>query len=83
MPDTPEHWIERTDVLERTLAFADFASALAYVNEVGRLAEAANHHPDIHLHDYNNVRLSLTSHDAGGLTDRDFELAAAINQLAT
>jgi len=64
---------------ERT--FADFAGALAFVNAVGALAEAANHHPDILLHGWNKVRLTLSTHSAGGLTDADFRLAGEIDQL--
>ena len=82
MPDAPDQWIQKTDALERDLEFDDFKAALAYVNEVGRLAEEANHHPDIAIHGWNKVKLTLTTHDQDGLTDADFELAAAINTLA-
>jgi len=66
----------------RELDFADFAAAIAYVNRVAELAEAANHHPDILVHDYNKVRLELSTHSEGGLTDADFALAAQIDALA-
>ena len=82
MPDAPDQWIQKTDRLERDFEFDDFKAALAYVNEVGRLAEEANHHPDITIHGWNKVKLTLTTHDQDGLTDDDFELAAAINTLA-
>lgn len=82
MPDAPEHWIQKIDRLERDLEFDDFKAALAYVNEVGRLAEDTNHHPDIAIHGWNKVRLTLTTHDSGGLTDDDYKLASAINTLA-
>jgi 4a-hydroxytetrahydrobiopterin dehydratase len=62
------------------LKFADFAAAMEFVNRVAEKAEAAGHHPDIDIR-YNKVRLALVSHDAGGLTQRDFDLAAAINAL--
>jgi 4a-hydroxytetrahydrobiopterin dehydratase len=68
--------------IERELQLADFAAALAFVNRVGALAEAANHHPDILLHGWNKVRLTLSTHSAGGLTDADLGLAAAIDGLA-
>ena len=58
-----------------------FKSALAFVNQVGELAEAMFHHPDILIHGYKNVRLTLTTHDAGGLTVMDFELAKRIKGL--
>jgi 4a-hydroxytetrahydrobiopterin dehydratase len=60
--------------LVRTFQFKDFREALGFVNRVGELAEAAGHHPDIDIR-YNRVRLGLTTHDAGGLTELDFELA--------
>jgi len=59
---------------------ADFAAALDYVNRVGDLAEAANHHPDIDIR-WNRVTLTLSTHSAGGLTQADFELAHQIAQL--
>jgi 4a-hydroxytetrahydrobiopterin dehydratase len=66
--------------LTRTFTFKDFPAALAFVNRVGEQAEAAGHHPDIDIR-YNRVRLGLVSHDAGGLTAKDFELASAVNKL--
>jgi 4a-hydroxytetrahydrobiopterin dehydratase len=61
--------------LERTFSFKDFRASLAFVNRVGELAESAGHHPDIDIR-YNKVRLALVTHDAGGLTNNDFDLAA-------
>ena len=73
---------ERSDgELTREWAFEDFAGALAFVNRVGALAEERNHHPDVLLHGWNKVRLTLSTHSAGGLTDADDELAAAIDAL--
>ena len=66
----------------RELVFADFAAAIGFVNSVAEIAEAANHHPDILVHGWNKVRLTLSTHSQGGLTDADFELAARIDQLA-
>jgi 4a-hydroxytetrahydrobiopterin dehydratase len=68
----------REIVLERK--FADFLGAIDFVNRVAEKAEAAGHHPDIDIR-YDKVRLALVSHDAGGLTQRDFDLAGAINSL--
>jgi 4a-hydroxytetrahydrobiopterin dehydratase len=65
----------------RDLAFADFAEAIAFVNRVAAAAEAVNHHPDILVHGWNNVRLTLSTHSAGGLTAADFQLAAQLDQL--
>lgn len=66
--------------LTRTFKFEDFRAALAFVNRVGERAEQAGHHPDIDIR-YNRVRLCLVTHDAGGLTARDFDLAAAADKL--
>lgn len=68
-------------LIMRGYSFPDFSAALAYVNRVGELAEAAGHHPDINLR-YNRVSLTLTTHDAGGLTERDFALARQCDKAA-
>ena len=72
---TLPQWRIESGELARTFVFKDFASALAFTNRVGALAEAARHHPDIAIL-YNRVRLALVTHDAGGLTELDFRLAA-------
>jgi len=66
----------------REFKFANFVDALRFVNAVADKAEAAGHHPDIDIR-YNKVKLALVSHDAGGLTERDFELAQAADGLST
>ena len=63
--------------IRRTWAFADFRAAMAFVNRVADLAETAGHHPDIDVR-YSKVTLVLSTHDAGGLTARDFALAESI-----
>jgi 4a-hydroxytetrahydrobiopterin dehydratase len=70
----PDWQIEGGELV-RTYKLADFVTALSFVNRVGELAEAAGHHPDIDIR-YNRVRLALVTHDAGGLTNKDFELAS-------
>jgi 4a-hydroxytetrahydrobiopterin dehydratase len=70
----PEGWNVVDDALERTFEFENFVEALAFVNRVGELAESENHHPDIAIH-YNRVTLRWWTHTAGGITDRDAELA--------
>ena len=70
-------WQRHGDEIRRTFAFADFKESLAFVNRVGALAEQLDHHPDIDIR-YAKVTLALTTHDAGGLTARDFELASRI-----
>ena len=67
--------------IERELRFTDFAAAINFVNRVAELSETANHHPDIFLHGWNKVRLTLSTHSQGGLTDADFKLAGRIDQL--
>ena len=66
--------------IEKTFVSAGFQQSLLFVNSVGLLAESKNHHPDI-LIQWNKVRLCLITHDSGGLTEKDFELARLINQL--
>ena len=74
-------WSRRDDQIVRETTLADFAAAIAFVNAVAAAAEAANHHPDILVHDYNGVRLELSTHSAGGLTEADLALAARIDEL--
>jgi 4a-hydroxytetrahydrobiopterin dehydratase len=68
-------WEIQGGELSRTFKFQDFRAALKFVNQVGELAEKAGHHPDIDIR-YNQVRLGLVTHDAGGITAKDFDLAA-------
>jgi 4a-hydroxytetrahydrobiopterin dehydratase len=68
--------------IDREWRFKDFAAAIAFVDRVAEVAEAANHHPDILLHGWNKVRLTLSTHSQGGLTDADFRLAAEIDRAA-
>ena len=77
----PADWIEVDDALERTFEFRDFVEALAFVNRVGELAEAEDHHPDIAIH-YKQVTLRWWTHTAGGVTERDIELAKRSSELA-
>ncbi len=67
--------------LVKTFEFSDFVASLGFVNRVGELAEKAAHHPDIDIR-YNRVRLALVTHDAGGLTGKDFALAGQAQKLA-
>jgi len=77
----PEGWSEVDGALERTFQLENFVEALAFVNRVGELAEAENHHPDIAIH-YNRVTLRWWTHTAGGITDRDRDLAEKTSGLA-
>ena len=72
------NWKLENGQLVRNLVFDNFIDAMDFVNKVAEVAEGAGHHPDVDIR-YNKVRLALISHDAGGLTERDFDLAAAID----
>ena len=77
----PSGWTQANDALTRTIQRADFVEALALVLEIAKLAEAANHHPDIDIR-YRTVHLSLSTHSAGHqVTDKDYTLAQKINDL--
>jgi len=79
--NVPEGWTQADNALTRTIQRADFVEALALVVEIGKLAEAANHHPDIDIR-YRTVHLSLSTHDAGHtVTAKDFALAQKIHDL--
>jgi 4a-hydroxytetrahydrobiopterin dehydratase len=73
-------WERRGNQIVKSFVREDFAHAMVFVNEVASAAEAAGHHPDIDIR-WNTVTLALSSHDEGGLTDRDFQLAARIQEL--
>ncbi len=72
-------WQQQGNAIERTFEFPGFPAAIGFVNQVAGLAEAANHHPDITVN-YNKVKLVLSSHDSGGVTERDIALAGRINE---
>lgn len=74
-------WTIVDRAIEREFQFKDFPKALAFVNRVGAIAEAEGHHPNISLHSWNKVRLSLYTHALGGLTENDFIVAAKVNAL--
>jgi 4a-hydroxytetrahydrobiopterin dehydratase len=74
-------WRQEGEQLVRDFEFGDFAAALAFVDRVGEAAESANHHPDILLHGWNKVRLTLSTHSEGRVTDADHALAATIDGL--
>jgi len=77
---TRENWAIQDGAICRTFTFGDFVGAIGFVNAVAEAAEAEAHHPDIEIR-YNKVSLRLTTHDAGGLTERDFALAATVDAL--
>jgi 4a-hydroxytetrahydrobiopterin dehydratase len=74
-------WRQEGESLVRDYEFKDFVGAMAFANRVAEVAEEVNHHPDILVHSWNKVRLTLTTHDAGGLTDNDHAMAQRIDSL--
>lgn len=79
--DGLDGWENRDGALQRQFTFPTFQDAIAFVNRVATLAEQADHHPDIIIN-YNRVGIALSSHDAGGVTDRDTALAPRIEAVA-
>ena len=75
-----EGWTFLANAIHRDFTVPGFRAAIAFVNRVADRAESAGHHPDIEIH-YNRVYLSLSSHDAGGVTEKDVALAAEIDLL--
>jgi 4a-hydroxytetrahydrobiopterin dehydratase len=73
-------WKRNGQIISRTYVFADFVAAMKFVNTVADLAEQAQHHPDIDVR-WNKVTLALSTHDAGGLTQKDFALAKQCDAL--
>jgi 4a-hydroxytetrahydrobiopterin dehydratase len=74
-------WRREADSIVRDVECKGFHSAMALVNAVADAANEANHHPDILIHDYKHVRLTLSTHSDGGITENDFALAATIDGL--
>ncbi len=77
-----KEWERHGDMLVRTWQFPSFRRAMEFVNQVAALVEKAEHHPDLVI-SYRTVRVETSTHDAGGLTDLDFSLVAAVNELPT
>ena len=78
---TVPQWQRQGDAIARTFQFKDFPAAVKFVDAVAVAAEQAWHHPDIDIR-WNKVTLTLTTHDAGGLTQKDFDLARQFDQLS-
>jgi 4a-hydroxytetrahydrobiopterin dehydratase len=74
-------WRREEETIVRDLQLADFAAAIALVDRVAQAAEAANHHPDMLVHGWNKLRLTLSTHSEGGLTAADFDLASTLDEL--
>jgi len=74
-------WARKGETLTKTYSFARFADGIRFVDDVAKLADARNHHPDIDIR-YTKVMFSLSTHDAGGITQHDLDLAKAIEDAA-
>lgn len=82
MMEYPKSWKKEGNALARTFTFKNFVDAVHFVNKIVPLAEELNHHPDIDIFSYNNVKIRLTTHDAGStITDLDITLARKINDI--
>jgi 4a-hydroxytetrahydrobiopterin dehydratase len=74
-------WSRKGEALNKTYSFARFADGIRFVQQVAEVADRMNHHPDIDIR-YTKIAFSLSTHDAGGITQRDLELAGAIEEAA-
>ena len=80
LEQVPE-WAEVNGQIQRTYQFDDFEQSMGFVNKVAQYAESAQHHPDILIR-YNKVTLTVSTHDAGGITHKDFDLASSADSMA-
>ena len=76
-----DNWKVENKNIVREYILKDFKSALEFVNKVGNAAEEMDHHPDIKIHSWNKVKFTISTHSAGGLTEKDFKLAEKIETL--
>ncbi len=80
LKNLPDWKLNANGEIEKVFVFTGFPQSLMFVTSVGYLAEARNHHPDMTIQ-WNRVKLALTTHDSGGLTQKDFELAKTVSAL--
>ena len=74
-------WQYENNTISKEFVMKDFNDVLYLVNKIGRSAEAMNHHPDIFMHSWNKVKISISTHDKGGVKLKDFDLANKIQEL--
>ena len=77
-----DNWSFDNNQIHSEYQFNDFKEALGFVNKIGEEAEKMNHHPDMFLHSWNKVRVTISTHSEGGVTEKDFKLAAIIDNLS-
>lgn len=75
-------WAQDGDAIHKTYKLASFPASIAFVTQIGFLAEAASHHPDMDIR-YNKVTVSLSTHDVGGISEKDFDLASSIDSISS
>lgn len=75
-------WSEKEGILIRTFTFKNFVEAVNFVNQIVPLAEKVNHHPDIEIFAYKNVKVKLTTHEVSDVTEKDRELAKQIDKIS-
>lgn len=81
LSDHPDWTLGEDGQLHAALSFKNFAQVMLFVNAVAHLAESADHHPDLFIHDWSKLHITLSTHSAGGITDKDFALIAQIDAL--
>jgi len=74
-------WMQEEKQVAKQFQFKDFTETLAFVNKVGAEAEKMDHHPDIFIHSWNKVKITISTHSEGGITKKDFQLAEKIERL--
>ena len=74
-------WVQEEKQIAKEYQFKDFIEALTFVNKLGTEAEKMNHHPDIFIHSWNKVKITISTHSEGGITKKDFQLAQKIEGL--
>lgn len=74
-------WKETNQEISKTFSFKNFKEAVDFVNQVKEIAESYQHHPDLFIHSYNKVKVTLTTHSKGKVTEKDYEVAQDIDQL--
>lgn len=81
MSNTPKGWIKKDNTLVLSLKLPDFMRAIALLNSVGDIAQQLNHHPDMLIHNYSELKIATTTHSTNSLTKKDYELAQKVTDL--
>jgi 4a-hydroxytetrahydrobiopterin dehydratase len=76
-----EKWTDKSNKLEKEFTFGNFVQAVEFINEIAKIAESQDHHPDIYLHSYNKLKVTLSTHSEGRVTEKDRMLAELIDKI--